>query len=293
MKHPVRYRLEYWLLRLISALFAALPVAVASNLGAILGAALGRLPPLVRRADRNLRLAMPELDRAGRAAITAGVCRNLGRMIGELPHLGDFTLTETAPGQGEIQVVGAENLSLRQGQGCLLFSGHIANWELMYLVTAKLERPMHVVYRAVNNPLIDDWLRQVREDWALSALAKGRPAARGILTALRQGENVGMLVDQKMNDGIAAPFFGRPAMTAPALAQLALRHDAPIVPVRCERLDGAAFRMTFFAPLPLVQDGDKREAIAATMGLVNDMLEDWIRDRPEQWLWLHNRWPSQ
>ncbi|MDP6876231.1 MAG: lysophospholipid acyltransferase family protein, partial [Alphaproteobacteria bacterium] len=178
------------------------------------------------------------------------------------------------------------------GRAALLFGGHLANWEMMYTVTAKLGHPMHVVYRAANNPLIDAWLWQVRKDSALSALAKGRTAARGILAALKRGEPVGMLVDQKMNDGIAVPFFGRPAMTAPALAQLALRQDLPVLPVQCERLDGASFRVTFLDPLPYRKGGDHGDDVAAMMEQVNQMLEDWIRARPEQWLWPHNRWPS-
>ncbi len=294
MIHPIRYRLEFWLARLFWALFAALPAATASNLGARLGAVLGRLPALARRAERNLHLAMPELDRRERAAIIAGVWQNLGRTLAELPHLCDFTLTEGVPAQGQIQVVGAEKLAKQQdhGRGSLLFGGHLANWELMNLVTAKLGRPVHLVYRAANNPLIDGWIWQVREGSSLSALAKGRTAARGILSALKQGDPVGMLVDQKMNDGIAVPFFGRPAMTAPALAQLALQQNLAILPVRCERLAGAAFRVTFLDPISYRQCGNRKEDVAAVMGLVNNMLEDWIRARPEQWLWLHNRWPS-
>jgi KDO2-lipid IV(A) lauroyltransferase len=294
MKHPIRYRLEHWLARLFWALLAALPLATASNLGARLGMLLGRLPALARRAERNLHLAMPELDRRERAAIIAGVWQNLGRTLAELPHLGSFTVTEGAPEQGQIQVVGVKKLADQQGQGrgSLLFGGHLANWELMHLVTAKLDRPMHVVYRAANNPLIDGWLEQVRKNSSLTALAKGRTAARGILTALKQGDPVGMLVDQKMNDGIAVPFFGRPAMTAPALAQLALQQHIAIIPVRCERLAGAAFRITFLDPLAYRESGDRAADVAAVMELVNGMLEDWIRARPEQWLWLHNRWPG-
>jgi Kdo2-lipid IVA lauroyltransferase/acyltransferase len=295
MKHPIQYRLEFWLARLFWALFAALPVATASNLGGRMGMALGRLPALARRTDRNLRLAMPELAPRERAAIVAGVWQNLGRTVGEMPHLSDFTLTEGAPGQGQIQVVGANILleQLGQGQAGLLFGGHLANWELMNLVTAKLGRPVHAVYRAINNPLIDDWLQRSRNELALSTLAKGRAAARGVLAALKQGEPVGMLVDQKMNDGIAVPFFGRPAMTAPALAQLALRQNIAILPVRCERLAGAAFRMTFHHPLAYDESGDRAADVGAVMRQVNEMLEDWIRARPEQWLWPHNRWPSE
>lgn len=294
MRQAIRHRLEYCLARLCWALLAALPVAAASNLGAWLGAALGHVPALARRAERNLRLAMPELAPGERAAIIAGVWRNLGRTVAELPHLGKFTLTQEAPAQGQIQVTGVENLAAYLGQkrGAIFFGAHLANWELMPLIAAQRARPVHVVYRAANNPWIDRWLNRVREDVALSTLPKGRAAARGILTALKQGESIAMLVDQKMNDGIAVPFFGLSAMTAPALAQLALRQDTAILPIRCERLAGTAFRVTILEPLSYCQSSDHTADVAALMGQVNAVLEDWIRARPEQWLWLHNRWPG-
>ena len=298
MKHLVRYRLELYLARLFWALFAALPLATASGLGGTLGRLLGHVPALARRAESNLSLAMPELQPRERAGIIAGVWQNLGRTVAELPHLEAFVLTNEEPGPGQIQVVGSEKLTQHlaagenKGQAALLFGAHLANWELMYVVTARLGYPVHVVYRAANNPLIDAWLWRIRESSALSALAKGRAAAQGILAALKRGEPVGMLVDQKMNDGIAVPFFGQPAMTAPALAQLALRQDLAVLPVHCERLAGASFRVTFMEPLSYRKSGDHSIDVTAMMGQVNEMLEDWIRERPEQWLWLHHRWPK-
>ena len=95
-----------------------------------------------------------------------------------------------------------------------------------------------------------------------------------------------------MNDGIPVPFFGRPAMTAPALAVLALRFDCDVLPLRVERLDGAHFRVTVFPPLPLRRSGEPHADVAVLMGRVNATLEAWIRDRPEQWLWVHRRWPD-
>src|SRR5215470_8808613 len=95
-----------------------------------------------------------------------------------------------------------------------------------------------------------------------------------------------------MNDGIPVPFFGRLAMTAPALAVLALRLDCDVLPLRVERLDGARFRVTVFPPLPLPRSGEPHADAAALMARVNATLEEWIRDRPEQWLWVHRRWPD-
>ena len=101
-----------------------------------------------------------------------------------------------------------------------------------------------------------------------------------------------MLVDQKMNDGISVPFLGREAMTAPALAELALKKNCPIVPARVERLKGAHFRVTFYPPLEKPNSGDRKTDILSIMTEVNLILGAWITEQPEQWLWIHNRWPD-
>jgi len=95
-----------------------------------------------------------------------------------------------------------------------------------------------------------------------------------------------------MNDGIPIPFFGRPAMTAPALAEFALRFDCPVVPARVERLRGARFRITLYPPMDLPRTGDRRADVVAIMTKINAVIEEWVRERPDQWLWLHNRWPD-
>jgi Kdo2-lipid IVA lauroyltransferase/acyltransferase len=109
---------------------------------------------------------------------------------------------------------------------------------------------------------------------------------------LRQGDHLTMLADQKLNDGVPVPFFGRDAMTAPALALLARRFDCDLLPARVERLKGARFRLTVFPPLGLPRSGNAHADVAALLGEVNRTLEGWIRDRPEQWFWLHRRWPD-
>ncbi len=101
-----------------------------------------------------------------------------------------------------------------------------------------------------------------------------------------------MLIDQKMNDGIPIPFFGHDAMTAPAVAQLALKFRCPVLPTRAERLGGARFRLTVLQPIKLPDTGNREADIRTLMTQINNMLESWIIERPEQWLWLHRRWPD-
>jgi KDO2-lipid IV(A) lauroyltransferase len=147
------------------------------------------------------------------------------------------------------------------------------------------------VYRAANNRHVDRLLRVLRTDSA-ELIPKGSAGARRVIAALGRGAPLAMLIDQKMNDGIPVPLFGRDAMTAPALAQLALKYDCPVLPARVERVGGAHFRVTVEPPLAVPRSGDRQADTRALMAAVNQQLERWIAARPEQWLWLHRRWPD-
>ena len=175
----------------------------------------------------------------------------------------------------------------------LLFTAHLANWEAATLAACRHGLELAAVYRAFNNPMVDRLIRDWRRCTGVELITKGGAGARVLIKRLGQGGKGGhviILVDQRMNDGIAVPFFGRPAMTAPALAELGYRYDAPLVPVRVERLAGSHFRVTVEAPLELPRTGDRAADVAAAMALVNRRIEAWIRARPEQWFWLHRRW---
>ena len=145
-------------------------------------------------------------------------------------------------------------------------------------------------YRAPNNPLLLKLFttRKIRGE----VIPKGAPGAKRAFTLLRRGENLGILVDQKLNDGIPVPFFGRDAMTSTVLAEFGLRFDAPMVPVQCVRLPGAKFKLIFHPPLSVSKTDDKKVDVKTIMTAVNVLMENWIRDTPGQWLWLHKRWPD-
>jgi KDO2-lipid IV(A) lauroyltransferase len=147
------------------------------------------------------------------------------------------------------------------------------------------------IYRAPNNPVIDRLIAKFRGDRG-EYIPKGATAARRAYAALYRGEHLTMLADQKLNEGIPVPFFGRPAMTATALALLALHFDCDVLPARVERLRGAQFRLTVFPPVPLPRSGNQNHDVAVLTATVTAILESWIRERPEEWLWVHRRWPD-
>jgi len=287
---PWGYRIEAWGAALLFALLGWLPLDAASALGGALVRRLGPRLGVSNRARRNLRAALPELSAAQTEAILRGMWNNLGRVAAEYPHLRNIRVFGAAS-RGETR--GLEHLdgALAAGRRVILFGGHLGNWEIAALAAGQYGLDIAQIYRAANNPLIDGMIARMRGGNG-ELIAKGAIASRRAVAALRRGGHVSLLADQKLNEGIAVPFFGRPVMTAPALALLALRFDCAVLPVRVERLQGARFRLTLYPPLELPRTGNRDADVAALMAAVNATLERWIRERPEQWFWVHSRWPE-
>jgi len=290
----VLQRLQALPLRGVIAALRWLTPVRSSNLGGWVARSLGPMLPVSRVADGNLALAFPELSKAERARIIRAVWDNLGRNVAELPHLDRFH--RTAAGVGW-EIEGEEHIEAIRASGgqALFFSGHLGNWEMILPIAAALGMPVSGFYRAASNASTNAIIQSMREKplgQGVSMFPKGNHGAREALSHLRRGGSLGLLVDQKMNDGIAVPFFGRMAMTAPALARFALRFRIPIVPIRIVRLGPARFRMVCEAPLAVALTG---EGVADTYAIslaMNATLERWIREAPECWLWLHRRWPK-
>lgn len=296
----VRERAEAAAVDLILAGFGRLPPARASDVGGAILRTIGPLLPVSNVARRNLARAMPELDPAARRRVVRAVWDNLGRNLGEFPHLAG--LRKDAPeGPGWEMVGEAHLLSLvRDGGPAIFVSGHIGNWEMLPTALAWYGIRMVSMYRAPDNERVDARLLAMRrravgleaDGSEAILLRKGAQGARQSLKLLAGGGFLGLLVDQKMNDGVCATFFGLEAMTAPALAALALRYRCTIIPGHVERVGPARFRLICEAPMALPQTGvaaDDRQSITQAM---NDRLEAWIRERPGSWLWLHRRWPK-
>jgi KDO2-lipid IV(A) lauroyltransferase len=276
------------------ALLRALPVAAASNLGGAAARTIGPLLPVSRVADANLRLALG-LDPASRRRIVRGVWDNLGRTVAELPHLRDLRRNAAGPGWDIVGESLARELSATGGP-VVFFTGHLANWEIMARVAEEFGIRLSIFYRAASNPLVDRLILRMRQratGAAAPMFAKGAHGARGAMAHLKAGGYLGMLIDQKMNDGISATLFGHPAMTASAAAAFALRYRCRLVPTHAERLGPARFRLVVEPPLTLPDSGDRHADIAALTEAMNRHLERWIRARPAEWLWLHRRWPKE
>jgi KDO2-lipid IV(A) lauroyltransferase len=284
------HRIEAWGAALFFAAMRALPLDAASAFGGAVARWIGPRLRVSNRARRNLRAAIQELSTAQIEAIVRGMWDNLGRVAAEYPHLRNIRMF---PSDGRVEIEGIDYLdaALAAGRPIILFGGHLANFEIGPQAAGQYGLDIARIYRAANNPLVDKIIAGFRRDDG-EYIPKGAIASRRAVAVLRRGGHLGLLADQKLNEGIPVPFFGRPAMTAPALALLALRFDCTVLPARVERIGGARFRLTLHPPLELPKTGDRDADVAALMRAVNAALEGWIRERPEQWFWLHSRWPD-
>jgi KDO2-lipid IV(A) lauroyltransferase len=284
------WRIEALGFDLASALLRLLPVDLVSDLGAALFKALGPLTGSHRVAERNMRLAFPEMDDAARAALLREQWANLGRTFFEMPLSHRLTVAS-----GRVEVVGGERLVAiaRERRATVFISGHFANWEVMAIALVHAGVDCQVTYRAANNPYVDRRIKAVRARYGVKLFApKGDEGARKLLAALGKGESVALMNDQKFNDGMASTFFGRTVHTATGPTHLARKFGAALQPLSVQRLEGARFRVVVHDPIPIERTGDRRADIAAGVDKVNAFVEARVRERPAEWFWVHKRWPA-
>jgi len=273
-------------------IFRMLPIETASAFGGWCMRAIGPLLSAHRTAMINIRLVYPEMPENEVKQLAMACWDNLGRIGGEFPHLAKLHPYES---NGRVEIVGHEHLQaiIEADMPAVLVSGHFANWEVMAAAICLGGLPARVSYRRSNNPWIDASITRIRLAYGIPELsAKGGTGAREMLAAMQEGHSVTFLNDQKFNQGIEATFFGHSLMTAPGPSRLALRFDAPILPVSIVRLPNARFRVTFHAPIAPSRNPDKTEAVQETVVSINQFLEAQIRDHPESWFWVHRRWPK-
>ena len=288
LKLVFKYPIEALLIYSLLGVALCLPLTWSSALTGLLARIIGGYSGANRIAIKNLKTALPHLTPEEISRITAGVWETFGSAMGEYPKLRQLDLYHDP----RIEIVGAEYIDqLRDdGKPAIIFSAHLSSWELAIMAATQRGIKISQVYRPANNPLVNYLVRHFQEAFIEELLAKGAAGdARKIIAALNRGAHLFLLVDQKFNGGVAVPFFGREAMTAPAAARLALRYNCPLVPARVERLGGFRFRVTYYPPLEFPKTKDERQ-VYGLMCQMNNIIEEWIRERPEQWLWLHRRW---
>jgi KDO2-lipid IV(A) lauroyltransferase len=290
----LRYRGEWLAVRACFALIRVLGVDRASGCAGRAARAVGPLLPVSKVARTNLRLAFPEKSPREIEAIVKGVWDNLGRTFAEYLFL-DQIWGEGAEGEVPSKRIVYEGedrfFALRDdGKPALIFASHLANWEIPAIGAARYNLEVSILFRPPSNPFVAEELLAHRSAKMGRLIPTRFGAAAGALKVLEEGGHVAMLVDTHVHSGIQAPFFGRPAWTSIAFAKLARRMQCPVHGARVERLGGANFKATLSPAVPVPVTDDEEADIRALVFEINRIIEGWVRERPEQWNWLHNRW---
>ncbi len=270
----------------------ALGLTRASRWGAAIAPTVGQFSSAHKTALRNLRMAFPDQNDAWHREVRQGMWAELGRLSGELPHMGEFLKKFRA---GDIDYQGRERIAATIGKGAVFIGGHFTNWEVTSLCLAQTDPSCYFTYRPANNPIIDRYIVDTRREFGLDLQApKGQQGGMGLLRALAKGKSVALMNDQKYNTGLAAPLFGYDCMTADGPTRLALKFKVPLIPISGRRIEGQRFQVRVHEAIALDYDKPDDEAtVLAGVLRINQFMEAHIREAPEQWFWAHRRWPKE
>jgi len=249
-----------------------------------------------RLGRENLRAAFPEKSDVEIEQILAGVWDNLGRIAVEFAHLDEFRVEGSALVTPDSVTLSPETTERyerirKSGKPVIAFASHLGNWEIAALVAKSLGFNSAVLYRRPNISAIADVVTRLRAPLMGDLVSTGLDAPLKLARLLQSGVHVGMLVDQHYTKGVEVTFLGRPCKANQLVALLARQTGCPIHGMRVVRLpDGNSFWGEITDEVELVRDADGRVDVTGTTQAINKVIEGWVREHPEQWLWLHRRW---
>lgn len=287
----LKRRFETLLVHILMGLFSCLPLDMASFIGGWIGRHIGPLTGIHRKARRQMMEILSDYSQTQIDSCINRMWDNLGRTMAEYPHLKKI-MNERLTLDNRAGMTPADVYN----KPALFIGGHFANWEiagpsLLHYMNAKLD----LLYRAANNRGVDDILNHYRSmGGVLTTIPKSRTGMRTLVESLKAGHKIGILIDQKYNEGIAVPFFGKPAMTSPAFVQLGQKFKCPVYAAQIVRENGAHFKITLYPPFQLwAEDQITPRPVETVVSEAHDLLEHWMREHPDQWLWVHQRWSSK
>jgi len=258
-----------------------LPFRISSYLCGGLMYLIAPLTSYNNRVKKHLKIAFPQKSIHEINKLTRQHWFMLGQTIGEMPHINHLIKI------GHLKTEGLEKI---KNGPAILVGAHMGNWEFLLRVGDLAGRRAGYVFRPINNWILNKIQIHRNKDANADFYRKGRLAAIGMASKLKNAEVVGLTGDQLLREGIQVPFFGIKTPTPQAAAVMALKWNVPIYMVRIERFKGIKFRMSIEERLQIPKNLDKEKAIFEITRLISHRIEEWIIDRPEQWLWAHRRW---
>jgi KDO2-lipid IV(A) lauroyltransferase len=286
----LRYAVEYATVVTLRAIARVLPHVLVDAIGSTIGLAIYTIDHGHRRlAIANLRAAFPHRSRRECRQIARRTFQHFGRLLTAILKFSTMTPEQM---RARVEFAGEERVEHAHalGRGVLLFTGHFGFWELNALVHALRLPPLAVLARALDNPRLHALLEEVRVSTGNSVIYR-RGAVRRVLRVLGANGTVAMLIDQHIQsaDAVVVDFFNRPASTTSALAAIAARTGAPVIPVFALPLPGGRYRMVYEHPVE-PPSADDPAALRDFMQRCTDVLEMYVRRYPDLWLWMHRRW---
>lgn len=249
--------------------------------------------PRTKLARKNLKLAFPEKSDEEIETILHEMWRNLGRVAAEYVYLDEiFDINEEDLSKGRVEVVGVEhfeNLKALEGPA-VCFTAHTGNWEILPIASAAYDLNITALFRPPNNQYMAKRVLAARTTNMGHLVPSKAGASWALANVMDEGGKVGVLVDQFFGRGEEIEFLGRQTMANPLLAKLARQYDCPVYPTRCVRLPEGRFRIEIEEPLTIPRMENGNLDVAQLTQDVNDCVARWVREYPEQWLWLHKRW---
>jgi KDO2-lipid IV(A) lauroyltransferase len=276
----IKYLAEAFIVYASYFFFKILPIEKSSVIGGGILQFFSSIAKENKVMEKNLKLCLTNSTYNYRKKIILLTWRHFGNIIGELPHWHQMPKKEFLD---RVNIVNPQNIPRSKA---LLVSGHFGNWELISKCANLYDIPLSLVYRPSNNLYVNYLINKLRHYYGIPLIPKGAISVRKILKYLQKNKVVGMLADQKTDDGISVPFFKKNAMTTALPATLALKYNVPIVMVKMLKTGVAKYSIVFYEPLKITANDTK----LSIMQKINAALEEWITEYPEQWFWFHNRW---
>ena len=287
----IKYFFEFVTIISLFCIFKIIGLKNASNLGSVLGRFIGPLFRSKHITKQNIKIGLGELDQKKETEIINSMWSNIGRTFAEYPFLKDFKFNKI--NFDHIKIYGTKYLDeiKKNNEPTVFYSCHFANFELMAMELDKFGIKCAAIYRPLNNFFLNPLMEYLRMKYICpNQIPKGRMGMREIISKVKDGYSIALMVDQRVSEGPRTPFFNKPAHTTTIPAQLALKYNCKLVPISLERKEGVNFEMTIHEPYRIQKTGNDDEDTKNITLRINQVIEKMIIKNPKQWIWSHNRW---
>ena len=287
----IKYFFEFISIISLFCIFRIIGLSNASYLGSIMGRVIGPLFRSKNIIKQNIKNGLGEVDKKRETEIINGMWSNIGRTFAEYVFLKDFKFNKTNFDHIKINGTNYLNEIKNNNEPAIFYSGHFANFELMAMELDKFGIKCAAIYRPLNNFFLNPLMEYLRMKYVCpNQIPKGRMGMREIISKVKDGYSIALMVDQRVSEGPRTLFFNKPAHTTTIPAQLALKYNCKLVPISLERKEGANFEMTIHEPYKVKKTGNDEEDTKNITLKINQILEKMIVENPTQWIWSHNRW---